>query len=185
MIENKLELEIISLYDSNLLNLLSIKQIAKKLNKKYPYINKKVTELLKEGILKKIVVGKSYLCSLNFENNETVLLLSLLEFQKKRRLDVAEIEEWIKQNMLRMTTHCVVYHKNKHVFVVENLRDRRELQKVFKDCVVVDKREFLDLLCEEQELFTKHTVIYGVQRFFELLTTELDELKRIHSPLKY
>ena len=186
MIEKKLENDIIALYDSNLVNLFSINQISKKLNKKYPYINKKVTELLKRGILNKIVIGKSYLCSLNFNNEKTILLLNMHELQKKSRLtDIKKIEQFIDETRLRITVHSVISYRKNLVFVVENISDRREIQRKFRNCVVVDKKEFLDLLVEESQLFANHVVIYGVERFFELLKLELDELKRLYSPLKY
>ncbi len=185
MIENSLELGIIALYDDNLVNLFSINSISKQLGRKYPYINKKVTSLLKQGILKKIVIGKSYMCSLNFDNDKTILLLQMLELQKKARLDTGKIDRFIGQTRLRMTLHCVLEFDRRLVFVVENLGDRRELQREFKNCTVVDKKEFLGLIADEKRLFTGHTVIYGAERFFELLKIELDELKRIHSPLSY
>jgi len=185
MIENKLEKDIISLYDNNLVNLFSINQIANKLGKKYPYINKKVNELLDQKILNKIVVGKSYLCSLNFENDKTIILLSLLELNKKKRQSFENFENFVNKTRLEITIHCIIKFNNRILFVVEDLRDRRKIEREFKGTLVVDKREFLDLLGDEKQLFINHTVIYGREKFFELLKLELDELKRLYSPLNY
>ena len=85
MIENRLELDIISLYDNNLKSLFSINQISKKLDKKYPYINKKVKQLIKSDILQKINFGRSHLCSINLDSDRAIILLSLNEIRKKER----------------------------------------------------------------------------------------------------
>ncbi|MBT3408935.1 hypothetical protein HN415_09750 [Candidatus Woesearchaeota archaeon] len=185
MAKNQLEKDIISLYDSNLVNLFSINQIATKLKKKYPYINKKVTDLINNKILNKIIVGKSYLCSLNFNNPETILLLSLQELKKKKTISTENINNFIEKNQLNITIHSIIKYNSKLLFVIENLSDRRKIQREFIDCLVADKKEFLDLLSEEKKLFTNHTILYGAEKFFELLKIELNELKRLYSPLNY
>ncbi|TAL51759.1 MAG: hypothetical protein EPN86_06035, partial [Nanoarchaeota archaeon] len=82
MIGNQLELSIIGLYSDDLTSGFTILQISKLLKKAYPYINRKVNEFISEGILKKTVVGKSYLCHLNIENNQTTILLTLIQLKK-------------------------------------------------------------------------------------------------------
>jgi hypothetical protein len=181
----KLEEKIIALYDSNLVNLFSINQIARALNKTYPFVNKKVTELLDRSILKKTVVGKSHLCSLNFENEATIHLLLAHQLQKKRRMQTEAIERFIRARRLSMTIHCVVRHGDKLLFVVENLKDRREIAREFPTAEVCDKKEFLDYLIDDKDIFRDHVVIYGAERFFELLMMDLSELKKTHSPLTY
>jgi len=186
MIENKLEMDIIGLYDSNLVNLFSINQIAHFLGKKYPYINKKVTDLLNEGILRKTVVGKSYLCSLNMENEKTILLLCLQELKKKQKArQLQKVEDFVKNNQMDITIHCILKYNSKLLFVIENIRDRRKITRSFPDAVVADKTEFLDILSEEPKIFKSRTVLYGAERFYELLSLELDELKKLYSPLRY
>jgi len=183
---NQLEQDIISLYDDNLVNLFSINQIAHKLGKKYPYINKKVNQLIKQNILNKTVIGKSYLCSLNFENHKTVLMLCMRQYLKtSKEKAAAEVNRFIDEQKMDLSIHCVVSYNNHILFVVEDLRDRRKITRRIKRARVVGKQEFLDLLDEEEAVFRKHAVIYGAERFFELLRIELDELKRLYSPLRY
>jgi hypothetical protein len=182
----KLEEQIIALYDSNLVNLYSINGIAKALKKTYPFINKKVTELLDRGILRKTVIGKSYLCSLNFDNKRTVHMLAALEIRKRPQdTGIERIERFIASRTLTMTIHCVVKHGERYLFVVENLRDRREIQRELSDAEVCDKKEFLDILIDDQKIYSEHTVVYGAERFYELLTLDLPELKKVHSPFRY
>jgi hypothetical protein len=46
------------------------------------------------------------------------------------------------------------YYKKKLVFVVENIRDRREITRIFPDCIVLDKNQFLDLILDDPQLFS-------------------------------
>ncbi|MEK6967293.1 MAG: hypothetical protein AABX51_01540 [Nanoarchaeota archaeon] len=82
MIGNDLELDIITLYADDLTAGFTILQISKLLKKAYPYINKKSNEFISEGIFRKTVVGKSYLCRLNLASNQTRILLALIEMKK-------------------------------------------------------------------------------------------------------
>ncbi|MFW6013904.1 MAG: hypothetical protein ACOCQG_01915 [Candidatus Nanoarchaeia archaeon] len=184
MFENKLEQEIIGLYAENLVNLFSINEISKKLNKKYPYINKKVTQLINKGILKKIVVGRSYLCSLNLENEKTILLLALYQINKKDK-DSTGIREYIIRNNLELAIHSVVSFQGGLVFIVNSLRDRKTIMNAYPNAQIVHKAEFADMLLETPSLFRNHLVIYGYERFFELIISFKDELISKYSPLRY
>ncbi len=184
MFENKLEQEIIGLYTENLVNLFSINEISKKLNKKYPYINKKVTQLINRGILKKIVVGRSYLCSLNLENEKTILLLTLCQINKKQS-NSNTLKEYIIKNNLESTIHSVVSYNNNLVVIVNSLRERKTILKEFPKAIIIHKTEFMDMLLETPELFRDHLVLYGYERFFELILVIKEELKTKYSPIQY
>lgn len=185
MVENKLEQEIIQLYDTNLVNLFSINEISKKLNKKYPYINKKVTSLIEEGILNKIVVGRSYLCSLNLQNDKTIILLSLNEINKRCKAKMPEIETFVSKNNIQFSIISVVKSDDSTIFIVNDLKVRMMIQRAFEDAIVVNKDEFTSLLFEDPEIFRKHVVVYGHQNFFEMIRGCISELKNEYSPLRY
>lgn len=184
MFENKLEQDIIGLYSENLVNLFSINEIAKRLNKKYPYINKKVTQLINKGILKKIVVGRSYLCSLNLENEKTILLLALCQINKKNP-ESKDIRKYIIKNNLELVIHSVVSYHGNLVFVVNGLRDRKAIMDNYPEAQIVHKSEFVDMLLETPALFQNHLVLYGYERFFELIVSVKDELISKYSPIRY
>lgn len=185
LVENKLEQEIIQLYDNNLVDLFSINQISQKLNKKYPYINKKVSELIERGILKKMVIGRSYLCSLNLDNEKTILLLSLNEINKKESLDISEIESFVSSTHLESSILSVLKAGDRFYFIVQDLRDRHLIGRKFPDSVVISKNEFLDMILEDRQIFTDHVVIYGYGCFFNLLRCAYPEIRREFSPLRY
>jgi hypothetical protein len=112
MAKNTLESEILRLYADNLVNLFSINQIAKKLSRKYPYINKKVGMLISSGILKKIVVGRSHLCSLNLDNPKTVLALAMAELELQKSIpELRRIKQGIAKLRHDTTLLVCVYYK--------------------------------------------------------------------------
>ncbi len=180
------ECAIIRLYDDNPVNLFSINQIAQKLGKAYPYVNKKVAGMAAKGVLKKIIVGKSHLCGLNFQSDLALAFLQMIEYQKSGDVqDTEQVRAFAKKNFLTLTVHCVVRKGEDLVFVIDSLRDRRKVEREFAGATVVDRQEFLDMLSQDPVLFCSHTVLYGAERFFELLAIELDELKKKYSPLRY
>jgi hypothetical protein len=62
----------------------SINEIARLLHRTYPYVHKKVTELLKDGILSEVALGNVRLCSINLANDDAILLLALNASKKKQ-----------------------------------------------------------------------------------------------------
>ncbi len=184
MLENDLEQEIVDLYSANLVDLLSINEISKRLNKKYPYINKKVNQLIERRILNKIVVGRSYLCSLNLENEKTMLLLALCQINKKKE-DFEFLRKYVIQNSLDLTVHSVVSYQDGIIFIVNGLRERRKIIEDHPHAQALHKSEFVDMLIDTPHLFHNHIVVYGYERFFELVASAKEELKIKYSPLKY
>ncbi|MGM5482101.1 MAG: hypothetical protein ACQESF_01435 [Nanobdellota archaeon] len=184
MFESELVQKIVKLYDSNLLNLMSINEISKKLGKKYPYINKKVSDLIECGILKKTVIGRSYLCSLNLDNEKTVLLLALNEINKQDP-DRKIVKDFICNYNLELSINSVVKNQGKLIFILNSLRERKKIERFFEGSLVLDKGEFVDMLIEDHSLFSNHCVVYGYERFFELIIFAREELKKVYSPIKY
>ena len=188
---NKLDQEIIALYDSNLKDVFSINQISKKLNKKYPYINKKVTDLLNLKVLKKIEIGRSYLCSLNLDQERTILFLTFNELSKKERLyrkrpKIKKIEEMIRSSSEAVISFAV-YAGDRIIVVVENESGK----KIFKASQLksqvklsfMNKQAFFSALLDNTDgLFTNHTVIYGYERFFEMISGDNERLNLKYNP---
>jgi hypothetical protein len=182
---SKSQLEILSLYDTNLVALFSMNQIAKDLGKPYPFVNRKVNALIDAGILNRTVIGRSHLCSLNLESQETIILMSMIELEKKRRHDFKELDSYIGRKSASGWISCVVVSAGRIIFVVTDLKQRLELQKQYPESLVLDKQEFQNYLVETESIFRDHVVVYGTERFFEILREVLFELKKRHSPLRY
>ncbi len=79
----ELKLKIINLLAKNSEKKFTINEIAKNLNEYYSYVHRKVNMLIKDGVILKDEVGKSYLCSLNLKNEKALALIQLTEIEKK------------------------------------------------------------------------------------------------------
>ncbi|MBN2053007.1 hypothetical protein JW756_05880 [Candidatus Woesearchaeota archaeon] len=195
MIGNELEQEIISLYSKDISSLYSINQIASKLGKKYPYINKKVSFLIEQKIFKKTVIGRSYLCSLNLESEEAVYLLILNEIRKKeselaKDKGLQSVLEYINKIRKTASIRMVLKNRNNIIFVLDGKDDQEQFEKaVVKqamqdyDVKIMTKEIFLKELLESKELQEKHIILYGYEKYYEYLREIEDELKLRYSKL--
>lgn len=195
MIGNELEQEIISLYTKDISSLYSINQIAHRLGKKYPYINKKVTTLIKNKIFRKTIVGRSYLCSLNLKNDETIYLLILNEIRKKKtELELSpnlkEIIEYVNKAKKIIDLHLVLKSKDRILFVLDKAEDKEQFEKaIVKEAMKDYKTEihtresFLKELLDNKELQEKHVILHGYEKYYEYIREIEDELKLKYSKL--
>ena len=185
MIFGDVDIEIVEVFSKNLVAFYSINQIAKLLKKTYPYVNKRVSYLVDESILKKSVLGSSHLCSLNLANDKCIVLLSLVEIEKrdkflKRNSKLRKALELLKKEISKRTFHCVLLSKDKIIFVLEDPRFSIVIQG-FKSSVV-GKEEFLDLLLNS-DVLQDHVIVYGFDRYFEFVKEVEDRLRLKHSIL--
>lgn len=168
MIFGNVDIEIVELFSENLVASFSINQISKLIKKKYAYVNKRVSHLLKLGILRKRVVGSSHLCSLDLHNEKTVVLLTLVSIEKrdkflKRRKQVQIQLEKIKQN--RKEILCAVANKDRTIVVADRDQDIKGIE-------YMSRSDFLNFLLND-----KAQVIFGFERYFEMIMEVEKELR--------
>ncbi|MBU1199569.1 MAG: hypothetical protein KKF46_07255 [Nanoarchaeota archaeon] len=195
MIGNELEQEIISLYSKDISSLYSINQIAHRLGKKYPYINKKVSFLIKQKIFKKTIIGRSYLCSLNLNNDETIYLLILNEIRKKKaelelNPQLQEVIDYTDKARKIINLQLVIKSKDTIMFVLPTADDKEQFEKaivkqVMKDfkTSILSKEEFLKQLLDQKELQERHVILHGYEKYYECIREIEDELKLRYSKL--
>lgn len=195
MIGNDLEQEIISLYAKDISSLYSINQIAHRLGKKYPYINKKVSALIKNNIFKKTIIGRSYLCSLNLRNDETIYLLILNEIRKKKtelELDknLQPVIEYISKAKKITNLHLALKSREKIIFVLPAAEEKEQFEKALvKEAMngykteIHTKQSFLKELLDNKELQEKHVILHGYEKYYDYLREIEDELKLKYSKL--
>jgi len=195
LIGNELEQEIISLYANDLSSLYSINQIASKLGKKYPYINKKVTILIKNNIFRKTVIGRSYLCSLNLKNDETIYLLILHEIQmKKAKLErnpaLQRVVDYVDKARKLINLQLVLMSRERILFVLDKPEDKEQFEKAIVKQAMNDyepeihtKESFLKELLESKELHEKHIILHGYEKYYDYIKDIEDELKLRYSKL--
>ena len=75
--------EIIQTFYNDPMKVCTINEISKLLSKPYSTTYKYIQFLINEGVLKFSIKGKATLCSLNFENQKTVELLSIISISNK------------------------------------------------------------------------------------------------------
>jgi len=195
VIGNELEQEIISLYSKDISSLYSINQIAHRLGKKYPYINKKVTILIKNKIFKKTIIGRSYLCSLNLKNDETIYLLILNEIRKKKAelefdTNLPAVLEYINKAKKIINLQLVIKSKERILFVLPTTEDKEQFEKAIVKQVMQNyktqiqtQEEFLKELLKNKELQEKHVILHGYEKYYEYIREIEDELKLKYSKL--
>jgi hypothetical protein len=140
VIGNDLEIEIIELYRKDITRLLSINQIAKELKKTYPYIHKKMTSFLKEGIFSQTKIGNSLLCSINLDNEDAIILLSINEsLNKKKTLEKNKNLELLSKKLLENTNEefmqqfqTIIYSKDRILFVIQDSQRKEALKEELK-----------------------------------------------------
>ncbi|MBW2970613.1 hypothetical protein KY320_00470 [Candidatus Woesearchaeota archaeon] len=173
------------LFSKDIVAYFSINQIAKLIGKTYPYVNKRVGYLIEEGILKKNVVGASHLCSVNFSNDKAIVLLSLVEIEKRDRFwntrqELQKAFELIVKDNEERVFHCVLMHKKQLIFVVDDSKCKVKIEGYDTKCV--DKPGFKKLLLEGA-ILQDHTIISGFERYFEFIRGVERELKLKSIPL--
>ena len=195
MIGNELEQEIISLYSKDISSLYSINQIANRLGKKYPYINKKVTRLIRNRIFKKTIIGRSYLCSLNLKNDETIYLLILNEIRKKKAelefdTNLPTVLEYIDKAKKIINLQLVIKSKERILFVLPTTEDKEQFEKAVVTQVMQNyktqiqtREEFLKELLKNKDLQENHVILHGYEKYYEYIREIEDELKLKYSKL--
>ena len=188
MIGNELEIEIIELFRKDITRLLSINKIAKELGKTYPYIYKKLTGFIDEGIFKKTRIGSSILCSINLQNEEAILLLSINEILKKKELlsnnpEIKEQLNKIKELNKKITVHTAIRVENKLIIVTENQVYKKTLEKEFLNCNVLTKQEFKEQAIEDKSIIQDHILLYHKEKYYEIIGEIENELKIKNFPI--
>ncbi len=194
VVDSDIELNIVKLYDSNIKAIYSINQISKKLNKAYPYINRKVGGMIDESILKKVVIGNSHLCSLNLRNEKTTLLLTMNEINKKKKIDSelrADIRECINEIKKKVMLQSVIYlpqPEEQAIFVLSSSKDEAYVERATKHLpikrVFVNRNQLKKMIVDEKTGVFRHKILlYGYEKYFESLYEIEDTLRKVYSPI--
>ncbi len=186
MLGNRLEQQILEVFDRDISSLFSINQISKKLNKSYPHINAKVNNLIKEGVLSKANVGRSYLCSLNLENEKSIALL-ILESARKKEKAVSKIKnnsiffDEIYRIKKEFRVHTLLLANDSLFFVIDYLHDKEAIKNMFSEIkqfnlLFFDTGGFIDHLLQNPGLIRELIVLYSYEKYFEIVNSVKSKL---------
>jgi DNA-binding Lrp family transcriptional regulator len=183
---NRLEQQILEIFDRDFSLLLSINQISKKLKKSYPHINAKVSNLIKEGVLSKANVGRSYLCSLNLGNEKSIALL-MLDGAKRKEKTFSKIKnislflEEITRIKTDFSIHTIALSEDSLIFVMDHLYDQEAIKNMYREIkqfnlLFFDRQNFVEYYLGRADLLQNIVVLYSYEKYFELISTIKERL---------
>lgn len=186
MIGNKLEGEIIRVFEENLTETFSINSISKKLKKSYPNINKKSHFLLKEGILGKIDIGKSYQCFLNLNNDKAKIFLAMIELNKRDSLisknpKFHDIVFELFQLGKKFNIETAIIHKKNLILVCHesckkgDILEQTLLTQEF-NIVFLSRKQFQDQFLSNTDLQRYHYVLLNTENYVNIISELNDKL---------
>jgi hypothetical protein len=197
MLEDDLAVKIIGLYQDNPFSLFSINEIAKKLDKKYPFVHKKTKEMITKEYLNMTTVGRSNLCQLNIFNPITRYLLGFHEILKAKVIpkgtkEVIEaiIKEKNKEN--RIIFSLIEKKKYNKIYLIHNQKKdnlkfnlNNESNNSISDFYInyLSIEDFLDYIENNEDIFTNHIIVYGVEEYLNLILMHKNRLMTIYHPL--
>jgi hypothetical protein len=185
-IGNELELKIVSIFNRDITGMYSINQISKILKKAYPHINKKVNDLISENVLKKIVIGRSYLCSINLNNEKAIVLLTLNKINEKdgfikKNKKIKSIVKDIKKIRLNYKVHTIFSYDTKLFFVLDYKNDDESILSNHpeiknQDPNFLSVENFYEKILEDKSLIQDSIIMYSHEKYFELIQNIEDKL---------
>lgn len=192
----KLELKIVDLLSRNRERKFTINEIAKSLKEYYSFVHRTVNRLIKDGVITKEKAGKSYLCSVNLENEKTIALIQLSEIEKKnefynsnKELKVI-LEDFVKSAKSTVNPISIVLFgsyakgtatKESDVDIILISKTKAGIDKIAKEIYAKYGKEINAVLMTPndlkkqkdkaliQEIIKDHYVLYGVEKFVNLV----------------
>ena len=182
MAGNLLEQKIIGIFNKDITKLYSINSISKLLKTSYPHINQKVNSLIKDGIIKKITIGKSHMCSMDLKSDLAISYLSIDEINnKKKKLITKSIKEFSKSLIETKKTKNIIF-SNKTLYVLIDEEDKKyfsRFKKEFqKNIIFANEQEFKEILLKDSKIVKDHIILQSYESYFKLL-------KEIHGQMIY
>ncbi|MBN1502353.1 hypothetical protein JW930_02315 [Candidatus Woesearchaeota archaeon] len=187
MIEDSVDLQIVELYNRDITALYSINQISKKLKKAYPYINKRANRLISKGILKKVTIGRSYLCSINLKSDSARAYLMLNEIKNKNTLYkknklLSKIGYEITKLIAEFKVYSVYYADDSIIFLLDHIHDNEAIKRKCSiltqfNPIFFEIKDFEEEVLQNKKLIKDKIVLYGYEKFFEVLSTVEEQLK--------
>jgi DNA-binding Lrp family transcriptional regulator len=179
MLIGNVDREILELFSEDIAAYYSINEVAKRLGKKYPYINKRVSSLISQGILRKSVLGNTYLCSANLASDSAIALLSLVEVARRdaaaaKNPSLRRLLEEMKAGERDSNLICAVLNGNRLISVGNGRLPSLKL-KGFSS-ISVSREVFLKMLLSE-DIVEEHIIIFGFEKYFEMVGGVEKELR--------
>ncbi|MEK6952986.1 MAG: nucleotidyltransferase domain-containing protein [Nanoarchaeota archaeon] len=194
----RLELKIVDLLSKNKEKEFSINEIAQALKESYSFVNRITSKLIVDKVIIKKKIGKSYICSLNFKNEKTLILINLNEIQKREEFfneekelkmileDIIEkLRTFLKENLLSV----VVFgsHTKKEATKLSDIdlflivKRRVDISRTIRESYAKYGKEISPMIltlkeAENQknkeiikEIIKNHYILYGTENFINFI----------------
>ncbi len=186
----KLELKIVDLLNRNKEKEFTINEVAKSLDQYYSFVHRIIERLAEDNIIIKKKIGKSYVCSLNMDNEKTTSLLYLAEierkeafYQKNRELKLI-LEEFI--DLIKKEAYSVILFgsyakgravKDSDLDILIIVKNKISIDKIIRELyakygkeinvIMLTPEEFAQQRDKEfvKEIIRNHYILYGTEIF--------------------
>lgn len=192
----KLELKIVDLLAKDAGKIFTINEIAKTLGKYYSFVHGTVNKLAKEGVIIKIKAGKSYLCSLNLENEKTLALIKLGEIEKKEEFYNANkelkliLDDFVESVLKQKDVAAIVLFgsyakgletKESDIDLLLITKRKFDIDKTAKDIYAKYGKEISPIMLSPndfkkqkdraaiKEIISNHYILYGAEKFVNMV----------------
>lgn len=190
------ELRIVDLLARNLEKKFTINEIARTLKAYYSFVHKTVNKLIEDKVIIKEKAGKSYLCSLNIENEKTLALIQLSEIEKNNEFYSNNkearliLEDFVQSVQLQFNAISIIlfgsYAKNtatkeSDIDILLISKEKSRIEKITKEIyakygkeinvIVMTSNEFKKQKDKAviKEIINNHCILYGVVNFVNLV----------------
>jgi len=192
----KLELKIVDLLARNIEKKFTINEIAKTLKKYYSFVHRTVNKLIKDGVITKEKAGKSYLCSINLENEKTIVLIQLSEIEKRSEFYSSNkeikliLEDFVKSAESIVNPISIVLFgsyakgtvtKESDIDILLLSKTKAGIDRIAKEIYAKYGKEINALIMTSddfkkqkdkvviKEIINNHYVLYGAEKFVNLV----------------
>jgi len=141
---------------------------------------------LKEGILKKINIGKSYQCFLNLDSEKTKIFMAVNELNIKEEFlkdnkEFGKVFDELSQIYKRFSVDTIIYFKKNLIFILKDLSDKVSISELTVmsrayNHQFMTVQEFQALFLNDMELQKNHVVLFSVENYLQMLSEINDKL---------
>ncbi len=192
----KSQLDVVNLFRKNTFLKKTIREISLLLKKDYPNTYNAIIELEKEGLLKIEKIGKSKVCSIEF-NQKTISLFSFLDEQESFGVNIPNINKVLdfkefNEDIILVTGSYALGKQTKTsdldliLIVKEKAFERQKLLENLTSlmipkvhALVFSYKDFVDMLLDKKpnlgkEIFNKRLIFKNTTKYYNLINEAIE-----------
>ena len=192
----KIELKIVDFLARNIDEKFTINKIAKSVKEYYSFVHRTINKLAIDGVVMKTKAGKAYLCSLNLENEKTLMLIQLSEIERRKEFYEKNkglkliLEDFVKsveqfKNIISIALFGS-YAKGtatgeSDIDILLISKEKIEIEKITREIYAKYGKEISPVIITQsdfekqknkaiiKEIIKNHYILYGIENFVNLV----------------